>query len=547
MSDAARRPLWTQLAPRWSTVELLVAWATGQSAAGPHDLTLLCRGDPPVLLAWLWDQSDKDVLAPLPTSAPHQARELQEWRGCESLAQQSRRLLLRWYLWQPRVELNESTSPVSDCLQLWHRAGAIARRLAQALHVPANQAEVAARLACLGHLLHACRLLPKRALLHYHQQLAQESGWPRWLAQILADLATPLPADGAIPFQERLLRIVQCAWHFAQQTLLSSLRLYYLDWHELLNMLGVEADLLAEVQDEFHQPAPLSCPPSPWPIIYQLVETALQAQRQAQLAQLQSQRWQRLARTSSDQLQSALRERLLQALAHFAAGAAHEFGSPLAVISGYAEQLLRDEKRLDHIEALQRILAQCRRLDRLVQDLMFYARPPRPRWSRCRLDKLVTAVIGQLMPYAGEKRVTLQCQSKVPRATVCGDKTMLATALEHLVRNAIEAAPSGGWTRVSISQDDCQSVSVRVEDNGPGPEPAWQDYIFDPFFSGREARRGRGLGLCTVWRITQLHGGNIHWHRTPQSTTVFTLRLPCRAEASHGKQTARFNRDELDT
>jgi signal transduction histidine kinase len=76
---------------------------------------------------------------------------------------------------------------------------------------------------------------------------------------------------------------------------------------------------------------------------------------------------------------------------------------------------------------------------------------------------------------------------------------------------------------VAVNDDQLQII---VEDNGPGPSPQQAEHMFDPFYSGRPAGRGRGLGLPTAWRLAREHGGDVWFDPQPGGPTRFVLRLP---------------------
>jgi signal transduction histidine kinase len=85
-----------------------------------------------------------------------------------------------------------------------------------------------------------------------------------------------------------------------------------------------------------------------------------------------------------------------------------------------------------------------------------------------------------------------------------------------------------------LETNGCEHVEVIVEDNGVGPSAAQREHLFDPFYSGRAAGRGRGLGLPTAWRLARQQGGDIHFQRAPDDLTRFVLTVP----------TARVGREE---
>jgi signal transduction histidine kinase len=88
--------------------------------------------------------------------------------------------------------------------------------------------------------------------------------------------------------------------------------------------------------------------------------------------------------------------------------------------------------------------------------------------------------------------------------------------------------------RVEAARD---RVRVVVEDAGPGPTPAQAEHLFDPFYSGRSAARGRGLGLPTAWRLAREQGGDVWYEPRPGGPTRFVLALPA-AGALPGRRSA---------
>jgi signal transduction histidine kinase len=112
------------------------------------------------------------------------------------------------------------------------------------------------------------------------------------------------------------------------------------------------------------------------------------------------------------------------------------------------------------------------------------------------------------------------------------DREQIFRALSALLRNAIEAAPEGGWAGVSIETEHPNTVHFVVEDSGPGPNSDHRDRIFDPFFSGRDAGRGRGLGLPIAWRLARLHDGDVFLADRNGGPTCFILSLPLLSAAS---------------
>jgi two-component system, NtrC family, sensor kinase len=240
----------------------------------------------------------------------------------------------------------------------------------------------------------------------------------------------------------------------------------------------------------------------------------------------------------------------LAALAEFAAGAGHEINNPLAVISGQAQYLIRQLELLDGpadeivdpaeylanlrnqlVPSLQKIVGQTQRIHGILTELMQFARPPSPKVQRIDPAGVIRDVVTELEPLAGERRVRLVCPVPEAAAAVRADPAQVRAALTALLRNAIEAAPAGGWAGVRLERDEVGRVVLAVEDSGPGPGPLAREHLFDPFFSGRSAGRGRGLGLSTAWRLARQHDGDLRFEGRHDGVTRFSLILPAADDA----------------
>jgi len=219
-----------------------------------------------------------------------------------------------------------------------------------------------------------------------------------------------------------------------------------------------------------------------------------------------------------------LQSRKLNALAEFAAGAGHEINNPLAVISGQAQYLLGHEAEEPRQRALQTIIGQTHRIHQILNELMQFARPSRPQRQSIDLAAIVREVVTSLADLAEQRQVRLVCPDS-GSVHVHADPRQVGTALTCLLRNAIEAAPAEGWAGVRTENSDSEQVDVIIEDSGDGPPSALRDNLFDPFYSGRSAGRGRGMGLPTAWRLAREQGGDVRFAENPGGPTRFVLSL----------------------
>lgn len=223
-----------------------------------------------------------------------------------------------------------------------------------------------------------------------------------------------------------------------------------------------------------------------------------------------------------------LLERKITALAEFAAGAGHEINTPLAVISGQAQFMLNLAEDPSQRKSLQTVVQQTRRVHEILTELMQFARPARPVLQVLDLGLVVQEVVGLFHDDTTDR--SIRCEVDLPQAFLAfADPRQVRIAFQGLLRNAVEAVPPGGWIRITGQPVDDQLLLV-VEDSGSGPDASIIPHLFDPFFSGRPAGRGRGLGLPTAWRLAKEQGGDVRFQPTNECPARFVLALP-RAES----------------
>jgi hypothetical protein len=219
----------------------------------------------------------------------------------------------------------------------------------------------------------------------------------------------------------------------------------------------------------------------------------------------------------------------LAALAEFAAGAGHEINNPLATIVGRVQALLKYEQDPGRRQSLATIAAQAFRIRDMIGDLMVFARPPDPVPQRLVLNDAIRAIVERFQDAARERSCSLTFHAD---ATVfaTADPTQLNVVLSELVRNSLDAVGSASGsiqTTVSAATIDRRSYAVAVvADNGCGLSDADREHLFDPFYSGRDAGRGLGFGLCKCWRIVANHGGWIDVESAPGAGTTLRVFWP---------------------
>jgi signal transduction histidine kinase len=217
------------------------------------------------------------------------------------------------------------------------------------------------------------------------------------------------------------------------------------------------------------------------------------------------------------------REAKLRALAEFAAGAAHEINNPLAIISSQTQWLFKNLEGEQYHEPLRIIFRQVDRVHSILTDLMQFARPLKPQPEAVSLLATCQTVLAELRSLAESRSVLVNLGEG--DALVYADQKHLERMVKALMKNAIEAAHAGGWVRLRIRELN-QRVELLVEDSGSGIPEEIREHLFDPFFSGRNAGRGRGLGLPAAWRLARENGGEVILSSPPNLPTRFILTLP---------------------
>lgn len=242
----------------------------------------------------------------------------------------------------------------------------------------------------------------------------------------------------------------------------------------------------------------------------------------------------------SEHLQQTLEEEKLESLKELAQGAGHEINNPLANISARAQTLLQGERDADRRRMLAAIHSQALRANEMIADMMLFARPPEPKLADVDLAALVGELIDELRPRATQQQTQLALSLPTAQIVLAADATQLQVALRALVANALEALVAGGRIEITLAVDDASryQATITVADDGPGIPAEIRRHAFDPFFSGREAGRGVGLGLSKCWRIVKLHHGSIEVLDGAPRGAIFRVTLPVRQTRQAASESA---------
>jgi signal transduction histidine kinase len=198
--------------------------------------------------------------------------------------------------------------------------------------------------------------------------------------------------------------------------------------------------------------------------------------------------------------------------------------APVAVAVG-AEGLAQERRAVTDVSKHVTVISnEIRRLDEVVAGFLKFARPDELRLQPVQLASLISDVVTTVGPEAERNGVTIKVDLPPAPPEIKADQGMLRQALLNLALNACQAMPNGGTLRVACRSTLKRTVEMDVEDTGMGIPPEDLKRIFDLYFTTKQ--KGSGIGLSMVYRIVQLHDGEVEVESTPGSGTRFRLIFP---------------------
>jgi len=219
----------------------------------------------------------------------------------------------------------------------------------------------------------------------------------------------------------------------------------------------------------------------------------------------------------------------LAAFGRVLAGVAHEVKNPLNAMTIHLELLrqklagagVADAGTLKHLAVIGDEIA---RLDQVMAGLLKVVRPEELHVQPVQAGPLIDAVVRVIEPEARRAGVTIRVDGTRDLPDINADPGMLQQALVNLALNACQAMPDGGTLEFRCRPVAGRRVELAVVDTGVGIPPEHLERIFDLYFTTKA--RGSGIGLSLVYRIVQLHEGEIAVESTPGRGTTFRLLLP---------------------
>ena len=239
--------------------------------------------------------------------------------------------------------------------------------------------------------------------------------------------------------------------------------------------------------------------------------------------------------------------RKLAALGRLMAGVAHEVKNPLNAMTIHLELLKQKMsaareavavpagaaaaavapatgRSTDLSKHVNIIADEIKRLDQVVVGFLKFARPDELKLQPVHLASLVSEVVSMTAPEAERRNIAIKTDCSTTLPEINADPGMLQQALLNLAINACQAMPEGGTLRIACRGTPRRKVELDIEDTGVGIPPENLGRIFDLYFTTKE--KGSGIGLSMVFRIVQLHDGEVEVQSIPGRGTTFRLTFP---------------------
>lgn len=223
----------------------------------------------------------------------------------------------------------------------------------------------------------------------------------------------------------------------------------------------------------------------------------------------------------------AERNERLAAMGEMAAQLAHQLRTPLAAALLYAANLENPElPAATRVSVAQKTVARLKHLERLIQDMLLFARGEVLGSEAIDIDELTQELRQTLEPLARARQIALHVEDSAKGIMLHGNRKAIVGALTNLLENALQAASAGGEHAAVLLavRRVGDALAFVVRDNGPGMAPNVLARLFEPFFTTRA--EGTGLGLAIARGVARAHGGNIEVSSTPGAGTEFILTLP---------------------
>ncbi|MGL5630994.1 MAG: two-component system sensor histidine kinase AtoS [Azovibrio sp.] len=215
----------------------------------------------------------------------------------------------------------------------------------------------------------------------------------------------------------------------------------------------------------------------------------------------------------------------LAAIGELMAGVAHEIRNPLTAVRGFVQYLQKDTSKAEKDEFIAIILKEVDSINKVIQQLLDFSRPPKNFFSATSLNQLVHETLILIKSSKSSSKIRFVLNLDEGLQDIYLDKEMIKQVLLNLLINAMQAIDDGGMiTIVSALSKDERYQRIEIRDTGHGIDEKLKDKVFSPFFTTKPS--GTGLGLAIAHKIIASHNGSITIENHKEGGAVVTITLP---------------------
>jgi signal transduction histidine kinase len=220
----------------------------------------------------------------------------------------------------------------------------------------------------------------------------------------------------------------------------------------------------------------------------------------------------------------------LATVGRLASGLAHELGTPLNVISGYAKMIATGQDTGDDAQSGAKIISeQTARVTAIVRQLLDFARRGTPKLAATDVRAVIARAMGMIGILADKRSVLLAYREPASAIMADVDEARFEQVVVNLLVNAIHASPSNAGAKVELELAPLagkHELRLDVIDHGTGITPEQLERVFEPFFTTKPVGEGTGLGLAVSHGIVEEHGGRIEVQSEVGRGSRFSVYLP---------------------
>ncbi|WP_078553623.1 EAL domain-containing protein [Bacillus alkalicellulosilyticus] len=210
----------------------------------------------------------------------------------------------------------------------------------------------------------------------------------------------------------------------------------------------------------------------------------------------------------------------LSLVGELASGVAHEIRNPLTSIKGFFQLFKQGISKPEYFDVIGNEFI---RIENIINEFLTLGKPQSMKLKEVHIEDIINDINTLLAPEANLRNVILEVELEQPISSIQADPNQLKQVFINLLKNSMEAMPSGGKITV-VGREVNKEVLITITDNGKGMTNEQLQYLGKPFFTSKE--KGTGLGLVVCFQIIREHKGRMNFSSAENKGTVVEIRLP---------------------